>query len=345
MQDWGEGIDALCGRQVAFALYHLPHAAAYSFCMAADGTARAQGAGFLVADFEGARCVIPAELNCPPDRAQVNDFPERPAPKTLPAATTRAVYGVMFRRVMAELESGHLRKLVLARTADVAVGEKKLSPWAAFCAAEAASPALFTALVHTPQHGTWLCCTPELLLCGAGENWETMALAGTRPCSAEAWDAKNTREQAVVADYVQSVLERHAAAVTAAPVCNRNSGAIEHLCTHFRFRMAAAQRTGLLAELPPTPAVSGFPVAAAREYLHSQPDIDRSLYAGYMGEWGGDSAQLYVSLRCMQLLPDRCRLYAGGGIMPDSEEEAEWQETEAKCGTMRRVIAACTELP
>ena len=345
MQDWGESIDALCGRQVAFALYQLPDAASYSFCMAADGAARAQGAGFLVADFEGRVSLIPAELTCPPDAARVNVFPERPAPDALPAATTRGEYAALFRRVKTELASGRLRKLVLARTADVATGEKKLSPWAAFCAAAAASPNLFTALVHTPQHGTWLCCTPELLLRGSGEDWETMALAGTRPCSEDAWDAKNTREQAVVADYVQGVLKKHAAAVSVSPVCNRNSGAIEHLCTHFRFRMAAAGLGNLLAELPPTPAVSGFPVAAAREYLNSQPDIARGLYAGYMGERGGDSAQLYVSLRCMQLLPDRCRLYAGGGIMPDSEEEAEWQETEAKCGTMRRVIETCISEP
>jgi isochorismate synthase len=48
---------------------------------------------------------------------------------------------------------------------------------------------------------------------------------------------------------------------------------------------------------------------------------------------------LYVSLRCMNIEQDRCHLYAGGGLLKDSVEEQEWQETEAKLDTMRRCIA------
>lgn len=340
MQHWGKAIDTLCGRHAAFALYHLPHADAFSFCMDRDGGTRREGNGFLLADFAGESCVIPAELTAPPTPEEAATFPALPQACPPAPATTRETYGQLFRRAHAELTAGLLTKLVLARTADELTAAP-ISPWAAFCAAAAAFPALFTALVHTPQHGTWLCSTPELLLQGSGNEWETMALAGTRPCSDAPWDAKNTREQTVVADYVHRVLTRHANAVQQDEVCNLNSGNIEHRCTRFRFTMAAAQRAELLSELPPTPAVSGFPVAAARRYLNEQPDINRGLYAGYMGEWGQDSARLYVSLRCMQLFPDRCRLYAGGGIMPDSEEEAEWLETEAKCAAMRRVIDAC----
>lgn len=339
MQNWGTVIDTLSTRRAAMVLYHLPNADDISFCMAADGSTRRQGEGFLVADFEGNEYVIPNELTSPPSREAAEAFP--PLRGTTPApVVSRSEYACHFSRAKAELAAGRLAKVVLARTADVPL-DAPLSPWRAFCAAVSAFPALFTVLVHTPMNGTWLCSTPELLLQGSGNKWETMALAGTRPCSDAPWDAKNTREQAVVADYVHSVLTRHADAVQQDEVCNLNSGSIEHRCTRFRFTMAAAQRAELLSELPPTPAVSGFPVAAARRYLNEQPDINRGLYAGYMGEWGQNSARLYVSLRCMQLFPDRCRLYAGGGIMPDSEEEAEWLETEAKCAAMRRVIDAC----
>ena len=40
----------------------------------------------------------------------------------------------------------------------------------------------------------------------------------------------------------------------------------------------------------------------------------------------------------MQLFTNGYRLYAGGGILTDSQEEQEWQETEIKLDTMRRVI-------
>jgi isochorismate synthase len=40
----------------------------------------------------------------------------------------------------------------------------------------------------------------------------------------------------------------------------------------------------------------------------------------------------------MEIFADGYRLYAGGGILKDSQEEQEWQETEIKLDTMRRVI-------
>lgn len=342
MQNWGQRIDELCERQVAFALYHLPLSETLSFCMAADGAVSDTGTGFLMADFDGTTCLIPSELTIPPHIEEIRRFPLLAPAKISQPATKRADYANLFRRAKEELSSGTLRKIVLARTADV-MTPCPVSPWSAFCAAVSEFSAQFTVLVHTPQYGTWLSSTPELLLRGRDEVWETMALAGTRPCSNLPWDDKNVREQAIVADYVRSTLNRTATNVEAKGVCNLNSGDIEHLCTVFSFRMAAKKLGELLAELPPTPAVSGYPVATARHYLREHPDIDRKLYAGYMGEWSPGSAQLFVSLRCMQIFIDRCRLYAGGGIMPDSDEASEWLETEAKGEAMRRVIAVCCQ--
>ena len=51
-----------------------------------------------------------------------------------------------------------------------------------------------------------------------------------------------------------------------------------------------------------------------------------------------DHTHLFVTLRCMQIFRGFCRLYAGGGLMPDSVEEQEWQETENKMACMRQAI-------
>jgi isochorismate synthase len=40
----------------------------------------------------------------------------------------------------------------------------------------------------------------------------------------------------------------------------------------------------------------------------------------------------------MQLFANGYRLYAGGGLLKDSVEELEWQETETKLDTMRRIL-------
>ena len=47
---------------------------------------------------------------------------------------------------------------------------------------------------------------------------------------------------------------------------------------------------------------------------------------------------LYVSLRCMRFEARDLWLYAGGGLLADSNEEDEWNETEAKMETMRRLF-------
>jgi isochorismate synthase len=40
----------------------------------------------------------------------------------------------------------------------------------------------------------------------------------------------------------------------------------------------------------------------------------------------------------MQLLADGYRLYAGGGLLPESQMQQEWNETEAKMEAMRQLI-------
>ena len=47
---------------------------------------------------------------------------------------------------------------------------------------------------------------------------------------------------------------------------------------------------------------------------------------------------LFVSLRCMRICDDRYRLYAGGGILSQSDEEMEWNETAAKMQAMLSLI-------
>ncbi len=332
----GDRIDALCRRQCAFALYCLPGEPAPVFCMAADGRTEdtlIYRKGFVVAAFNGETLFIPSETDTPPapeSWAEMQRIPTEPE-------TSRDKYSALFHQYTEFIRSGEVRKLVLARTADTPVAEN-FSPCKAFLAACHQNPNAFKALVHTPRYGTWLFCTPEQLLIGSGEYWQTMALAGTRISNTLPWDAKNCREQALVAEFIRDVLSPLADTLEECSPENLRAGRIEHLCTRFRWKMPAERVPELLSQLPPTPAVCGSPVVSARQLLQQYPDIDRSCYAGYLGPWAPGTAQFYVALRCMQVLPGFCRLYAGGGLMPDSVEEQEWLETENKMACMRQAI-------
>ena len=43
----------------------------------------------------------------------------------------------------------------------------------------------------------------------------------------------------------------------------------------------------------------------------------------------------------MNIETDCYHLYAGGGLLKDSQLDLEWAETEAKLQTMRRLISSC----
>ena len=65
----------------------------------------------------------------------------------------------------------------------------------------------------------------------------------------------------------------------------------------------------------------------------------RRYYSGFMGALSiEEKTNLFVTLRCMELFSNGYCLYAGGGILNDSTEEQEWQETEIKLDTMRNII-------
>ncbi len=335
-------LDALCRRHGAFALYRLPgEDSPACFCMQEDGgLTRWQGKtaepGFLLTPFDGEPLFIRHERTAVPEPAA---FAPLPPQQPATPATTQEEYTRLFALYKAQMPEP-LRKIVLARTEDVP-RSADFSPTAAFHLACTRYPRHFNVLLHTVEHGTWLCSTPELLLRSNGILWQTMALAGTRPAGEDEhapWDAKNRREQQLVTDYITQCLEPLWDGGTHQGPSTLRTGGIEHLCTRFCFHMDADKLALLLATLPPTPAVCGYPPEVARRWLQEQPDIARGLYAGYMGPVSRESVELFVTLRCMRLYGDSCRLYAGGGLMPDSDATAEWQETQAKMQSMRQLL-------
>ena len=90
----------------------------------------------------------------------------------------------------------------------------------------------------------------------------------------------------------------------------------------------------------PTAAVGGTPRDRAMDLISRFEEMDRGRYAGPVG-WvdGYGNGQFGIALRCGQLEDrNRIRLFAGAGIMPDSDPESELRETDAKFAPMRRAL-------
>lgn len=96
----------------------------------------------------------------------------------------------------------------------------------------------------------------------------------------------------------------------------------------------------IAAAVHPTAAVGGYPQASAVAHVDELEPLDRGRYSGPVG-WmdGRGNGQFGIALRCGQLEDrNRIRLYAGAGIMPDSDPAAEVAETDAKLAPMRRAL-------
>jgi len=257
-----------------------------------------------------------------------------PAPEIYAGAVGEAA-----RRVRA----GELRKVVLARTIEVAAGR-------AFDARRlahrlrAVDPEAFSFIAPTDD-GILVGASPELLVTRHGAEVRSVPLAGSAPRSGDpavdranadalAASAKDLEEHAAVVDVVAEALEPLCVSLTWDPQpALRGTPNVWHLSTQFRGRLREPAPTALELALllHPTPAVGGAPRAEALGVMHQLEGFDRGSYAGPVGwvdaEGNGEWA---IALRCALLRGDHATLYAGAGIVGGSEPAAELDETERK---------------
>ena len=251
-----------------------------------------------------------------------------------------------------QLAEGRFDKIVLARCSRVTSKTAHEKAEDLFKKACKMYPRLFIALISTAQSGTWLMATPEVLLSGNGCEFKTMALAGTqqappsdiiadKPVEGVEWSQKDREEQQYVSDYIEDVLSEFTDHCHKKGPYTTMAAQLYHLRTDFTFRLDDTDLLGdVLDALFPTPAICGIPKEETRQYILANESIDRKYYSGFVGPLmpNGDT-HLYVSLRCMNIHPGgKFDLYAGGGLLEESILEKEWDETEAKMQTMKRVI-------
>ena len=213
-------------------------------------------------------------------------------------------------------------------------------------------PRLFVALVYTPQSGMWLMATPEILLKGEQGKMQTMSLAGTQkaepsrtiadyPIEGVEWSLKNREEQQYVTDYIEDCIRAFSDDYQLKGPYTTMAANLYHLRTDITFLLRDEGRLGdVIHTLYPTPAVCGIPKDEARRFILQHEHQSRKYYSGFVGPISPQGkTHLFVSLRCMNILPEGiCELYAGGGLLKESEMEKEWKETEAKMQTIRRVL-------
>lgn len=361
-------IDSLIHSPYCFALYRLPWTDECTLVLQMNDEAETlndirdlnEKQGFVIAPFNLTKdCpltlirpdvvasgwdTIEKELNFKEESATLQDekcdFPQHKVPLY---QNSQDIYQNVFERFIQPLQKKTFKKLVLSRSENHPIA-KDFSPLTAFIKACNSYPRMMIYLCHTKQTGTWLGCTPEILLSGQEKNWHTVALAGTMPMQGEImpdnWSKKNKEEQSLVAEYIRKIIKNYGSKVEEKGPYTARAGQLVHLKSDFRFLLKDTKSLGnLLNELHPTPAVCGLPKTETYRFITENEGYERKYYSGIIG-WLDPNGQtdLYVNLRCMEIHNEEATLYAGGGILASSDMASELEETNEKMKTIINIL-------
>jgi menaquinone-specific isochorismate synthase len=248
-------------------------------------------------------------------------------------------------QVRAALESvdrGDLQKVVLAQSLRASLGADLSVPDALARLAET-YPDCYRFMLSPEDGGTFFGATPERLVSLRGRTVRTEALAGSTgrgdtPAEDE-WLAtelveseKDRHEHRLVADAIRDQLEPFASSVRTGELSVRRLATVQHLRTSITAELDRDRHVlDLVDALHPTPAVGGLPPDEALRTIRETEAFDRGWYAAPIG-WvdAGGNGSFAVGIRSAVARDRVATLFAGAGIVSDSDPDREWDEVQLK---------------
>ncbi len=245
------------------------------------------------------------------------------------------------REIVGAIRAGRFEKIVAARRSEVAL-EGEIEP-ATIARRLAHRFSGCTTFAFRRGDATFVGATPERLLTLRGRVVRTEALAGTAPASDPNAEAnlrasdKDLEEHVLVVREVERRLSPISSAIERPerPAVRRLPNVL-HLETPITARLDHDLHVlDVAAILHPTPAVGGVPRQEAVDWIVDNENAARGWYSGPVGwiDERGDGA-LSVALRSGLLARDRAYLWAGGGIVRDSQPAAEYEEAAVKLSAL-----------
>lgn len=250
-------------------------------------------------------------------------------------STTQAEYERSFNAIHAELQKGTCDKIVLSRIKEV---QSKIDLSTLFSALNKTYTGTYNYVFSSPETGTWMGASPELLCSVNDSILKTVALAGTK-LESENWTEKERVEQRFVTDYITKIVSKYSAEIKTIGPYDQIAGPVMHLKTEINAKIPSNKWTNLIQDLHPTPATCGLPTSTAKQLIIEIEKHNRALYTGFIAIREQESELCFVNLRCMRLTKNSAYLYVGGGLTVDSQCDSEWQETERKALTLEQILS------
>lgn len=262
---------------------------------------------------------------------------------------TRAQYGEKFRQIQEYLRSGDCYQVNLAQRFSA---RYEGDEWQAFTELNADNKAPFSAFLRLPGSAI-LSLSPERFIRLAHGEIQTRPIKGTLPRLAEpeadarqaqrlATSAKDRAENLMIVDLLRNDVGR-----VAQPGSVRVPElfvvepfpAVHHLVSTITARLRDdLNATDLLRAAFPGGSITGAPKVRAMEIIEELEPQRRNAWCGSIGYISAcGRMDTSITIRTLSACDGQLYCSAGGGIVADSVEEAEYQETFAKVNRILRL--------
>ncbi len=192
--------------------------------------------------------------------------------------------------------------------------------------------------------------SPELLLARRGDRLWTMPIKGTRPLGEDVDDPKDEAEHVMIVDLERNDLSRVCRVGTIAwpeLMAQRELAGVTHLVSTVEGRL----RSGVgLAEILqatfPGGSITGAPKIAAVDQIARLEPVGRGASMGALGTvWPNGDFDFTLTIRTFAVAAGRVHLWAGGGIVWDSDPEAELEESWVKARPLLAAVGGQSRRP
>ncbi len=260
-------------------------------------------------------------------------------------------YRRRFDAVQRYIRNGDCYQVNLSRGWSVPVAGE---PWQAYRRLRAINPAPFAAYLNTP--GTQvLSASPERFLEVRGGRVETRPIKGTAPRHADAGQDhalaealaasdKDRAENLMIVDLLRNDLGRccQTGSVRVPELFRVESyPGVHHLVSSVTGRLRDdADALGLLRACFPGGSITGAPKIRTMQIIDELEGRPRGVYCGAIGYIGRDGAMdSNIAIRTASIAGGRFDFRAGGGLVADSDPDAEWDEIGIKSRAMMELVA------
>ncbi|MGE7958027.1 aminodeoxychorismate synthase component I [Pseudomonas sp. NPDC089530] len=252
-------------------------------------------------------------------------------------------YQLAFERIQAYIQAGDCYQVNFAQRFRAPCSG---DPWSAYCALRAACPTPFSGFQSLPEGGAVLSLSPERFVRVSDRQVETRPIKGTRPRGRDAAEdaanaaellasPKDRAENLMIVDLLRNDLGRtcRIGSVRVPELFSLESYPnVHHLVSSVTGELAAHKDAlDLIAGSFPGGSITGAPKIRAMQIIDELEPTRRGLYCGsllYLDVRGEMDSS--IAIRSLLVKDGQVCCWGGGGIVADSDWQAEYQESITK---------------